>query len=246
MTKKATRRSHSPLEDHRRHKKQLKPPLLAIPNLAHLDGARDLLPELLWIDTLYRVSPERSTMDPSDVVLEVLEKLGPKAPPRVGFVSDLRLPVELRAQALIQLSQQDRLRAFPSPFREAMALYPEFPGAYLFEGCKPSAESAEALEWVRASVLRLIDRHSKTGARANVLAIRGMFRANAIRIPNDASLIDALSSYPKGTDDQQGLVEGFARSALNALSGQLSAADHAWSKHFWRRNWELASCRGAQ
>jgi hypothetical protein len=246
VTKKTTRRSHSGLEDHRRHKKRLQPPWLAIPKLESLDGARDLLPELLWIDALYRVSPERSTMDPSDAVMEVLERVNPSAPPRLGLISDLRLPRALHAQALDQLSKQERLRAFPSPFHEAMALYPDFPGLYLLQDLIPTADTDTALEWLRESVFRLIDRRSKTGARANVLAIRGMFRANAISIPNDDSLINALSVYPRGTDDQTGFIEGFARSSLNALSGQLSAADHAWSMHFWRRNAELSSCRGAR
>src|SRR5207253_2302910 len=98
--RKTGRRSHSRLEDHRRNKKRLQPPWLAIPKLEALDGARDLLPELLWIDALYRVSPERSTMDPSDAVMAVLGRLNSNAPPRLGLISDLRLPRELHAQAL--------------------------------------------------------------------------------------------------------------------------------------------------
>lgn len=238
-------RWHSTIGEHRVSAGKLEPPFRQIPSLVALDGARDLLPELLWFDAIVRFYPRGVSnrhIESLRAAFDTVKKTGQGI---LGMISEFALPLAEQAKVLAVLSAEQRDEVFPSPFRDAMAMYPEFPGHFLIGGLDLPAKPEDAIEWVRESVLRLFDRHSESGAYANAVLVGGLFRAGRISIPKEGTddLVAALLAYPLGTKDLNSHVEGFARSSINAMSDSLLPADHAWAKHFWRTNRRLTTCR---
>ncbi|HEV2032760.1 MAG TPA: hypothetical protein VGU71_00935 [Candidatus Dormibacteraeota bacterium] len=237
------KRRNTPLTGHQRNRKVLKPPFAQIPGLFAIDGVRDILPELLWIDALLTRWPLTTAMNVMDEVLEGLDAADPLPDSRlrVGLVSDFLLLNGTPAAVLAKIAPNERMMAFPSGFLEGVALYPEFPARYLVEGMSPEA-GVDGAAWLSGAVLRLVDRQSQTGGLRNAVTIRrAVEKGRVAGLP--AEFRDSMVKYPHGSDEQNGLVESLARSYLNGTWGLRTPQEAEWAKHFWRRNREIRPCK---
>jgi hypothetical protein len=240
------KRRNTPLTGHQRNRKVLKPPFAQIPALFSIDGVRDILPELLWIDALVTRWPLITALSVMDEVLSGLDAADPLPDSRLrlGLVSDFLLSTGTPAAVLAGIATNERMMAFPSGFLEGMALYPEFPGRYLIADISrdPGVDGAA---WLSDAVLRLVDRQSPTGGLRNAVTIRrAVEKGRVAGLP--ARFRDAMVKYPHGSEEQNSLVESFARSFLNATWRLRTPQEAEWAKHFWRTNREIRACKTRQ
>lgn len=232
----------SPLHDHKRFKKELIPPFNQLPAPMHqVFWSRDLLPEFLWIDSLFQEFGEAAGVSMFNDFLSAIDTLVPDGPDVAdGTISSFDFVPEHLRSGLVAAQKGKIESAVRRPFGVILQCYPGCPMSWLV----PDLDSAGTPDETRKALIRLFQGKDEYAARIRALPLVRYFIHGKIHLPAAMTdLITALKEYPHGDRDH---VESFARSTHNIILQQrfkLNPRSQEWSKYFWRRNRELAQCR---
>jgi hypothetical protein len=154
--KKRQRRS-SGLREHRREKKILAPPFNQLPGLQQANWSRDDLPDFLW---LAAIVAEMRDIAAAHEPLDILDELVPGGlDPLDGRLTRFEAcSPELRSELRAALSARTEW-ALPDGLGHGLALYPEAPGAWLYEdwGREHHADPEAGLAYLKRLVAALFD-----------------------------------------------------------------------------------------
>lgn len=236
------------LAGHYREGRRYLPPMLAVPGIVASDWARDDLPDLLWPALLASIEGDASlgvwsaiqgiVALPEEVDAVVLD----------GRLTSLeRIPVGLRSSVAARLDTVDR-RAFPPALLALPDLYPDLPGAWLFQVLGEKLPSAEPEVAGQAMARALVDvlANGDKNALTKAPRIRWLLHVGRLNMPSE--VIEILRDYPHGST--RPLAEATIRSGWLAMKSadlnqrpDLADAWAAWSRAFWNTNRRISPCR---
>jgi hypothetical protein len=109
----------------------LTPPLAALPNLKPISWPHDAMPDFLWIQAIHHETRELALAN------DALDVLDDFVPTEAGFldgrISSLAIVPPDRREAACKAFRGQVPWAVPRPFAQAIRLYPECPGLWLFD-----------------------------------------------------------------------------------------------------------------
>jgi hypothetical protein len=245
MTKKP-RHKHSSLQDHRRHRKTLTPPMLGLPNMKSFDW-RLREPDMLWLASQLLEHPGDWRV--VDRALDVVDSFAPK-PEAEQNIIDGRLttfefvPVESRRaarEALIAAAPE----ALPEGLGHALSLFDAVPGMWLYEEARGESDPEAGLDYLRTLLAQLADSRSVFAVHARMLSLGRYFAHGLIAFAPGLSTVPLLARYPGDlSEDEKRQVRQFCKlnydMVVNAFG---SDAERAWGEAFWRRCGQLAAGR---
>lgn len=263
----STKNRHTPLSRYVRQGTKLSNPILGDVPFTPVDWQRDLLPEFLWLaglaDTFGEGEVHKVFYALMDAVDEVCPPRAPATPstpdrarPRVeaiGLLSDFAIVPDDKRATFVSENEPLIAECFCKPIGRILAFYPENPAAWLvplhlIEGGGPLDPEVE-LGRLRRLVREILNGKEGLAARLRTLPIaralkHGTFRFNA-ESEGIRQTVEAMEKYPtECTEEERGRVESFARSiGIQIYAWSEIYEDRAWSKYFWRHNFDLAPCR---
>lgn len=246
--RKTKRPHHTPLASHVRKGSKLLGPLAAL-NVQPVDWLRDLLPEHLWLAALADQLGFERFSNAYNEFMDALDSHWPHKFVALGLVSDFGLIPESERQKFLASNHELVRNLFHRPLGRIMSLYSDGPANWLVQrelldeggAVDPFVE----LGSLRRLVLRLVHGKDRFAGRLRAVPLNRLFKHNMLYLQKSLPVVDLLSRYPAGlSEEEQSQVEAFARSTLNMSIQQREVADvFAWSKYFWRHNFELLPCR---
>jgi hypothetical protein len=264
---KQRKRRSSGLQDHRRDKKVLSPPLLQLPGLKPTSWQQDTLPDFLWIQA---VRDETGELPAANVALDVLDDVAPEASERPadtpraeerdsapagtpptgeyldGRISSFRLIPEARraeARAALRTTAPWALR---DELGHALSMYPDCPASWLYRDWaeENSADPEQGLVFLKRIVASIYDPRGRPSSQVRMIPTARGFKHGRIFLVRGMEVIDLLPGYPADlTTEEQLHVEQWNRATSGArLAAEDSTHADAWAKHFWRQNWRISRC----
>lgn len=239
------------LSQHTRYKKQLDPPLIAGAGdaLNLIDTRRDILPELLWIDSILSDFTWGQALNIMYRFLDLAdEHLEDENEYVNGTISSFDLiPVEKRSDFISKISKEDLFEvALPERFRHALALYGECPARWIITEWqqKNHADFEIGIAYLRQAILRLFDMRSPYATRCRMIPLARIFKNGKISVPPDTQLKRLFTKYPNGlSENDQALAETMARAMVLTFEAEWSKS---WSKYFWQQNYQISACEIAE
>lgn len=245
--RKATARNNSSLEDHRRHKKTLTPPLMQIPKMVSTSWPHTGLPECIWIAAVAEKTRVRAA---AHAPLDVLDEF---VPPEETDVLDGRIsrfvlvPEDKRTEARAALRERAPF-GLPEDLGHAVALYPECPAFWLYEDwlTENEPDHGRGVAYLKKLVAPMIPSREQLSAELRLMVIARRVKAGKFRMAPDIETAELLSKYPTYLDaDGRAQVESFVRATWNGIIGisdDGDVAEHPWGRYFWQRSYTISSC----
>jgi hypothetical protein len=244
------RRQTSSLAHHQRQGKTMTPPLMQIDNLTFTSWTHTGLPECIWIAAVNREANSRSA---AHGPLNVLERfLDPEeAEVLDGRISRFALiPTERRAEARAALRAETPY-GLPEGLGHALALYPDCPAAWLYEGSSSveDPDTERGVAYLKKLVAPMIPSRDPYSAELRLMVIARHAKAGKLHIAPNLEVVDLVPKYPTylDTEDREH-VEAFARNAWNILAGHVPDGEPVsveWCHYFWRNSYEISDCESA-
>ena len=257
-------RTASRLSDHKQQgRSKLVSPWNSIGPIEAVHWLPDVLPDMLWLASLFTSYEPDEAFLIACATLNVVEDVS--APHFSGLerrdtpVLDGRLttfdliPDEGRVQLIERLKAIDLYQdAFTDDFAHSLGMYPGAPGRWLIEPLLTNV----SVDWERAKaflgdiILDCANGRSDHSTFAKVLFHRQWVRADRLHFLADLEVPKLLHKYPNGLNpDERDMVHGHVRATFNMLVGSgeaYRARMEAWSRTFWRANWNLFPCRSPE
>lgn len=248
----------SRLEDHRKVGKILQPPLRQLPTeIATVAWLRDVLPDMLWLLSLCRISGVAGVAAATDVLAIINHVVGRQSDESsFHWVVDGRLttiesvPVSARDEIAAQLFESElSASAFPDSFLNAMALFPEMPGRWLMP-MPASIDRGAAEAFLSEVVTASLHGADEVPTMAKVIAGRARMATGQVEVPNTPkfAIFKLLPRWPDGLEaDQRKGLEALMRAGF--MTGCLPLDQEGWvpvlewARDFWQSNWDLFDCR---
>jgi hypothetical protein len=228
---------------HKRHRKTLTPPMLALLNVKSFDWPLRQ-PNMLWLASLCHDHP--GDWRAIEHALEPLDEFVPESEPSVidgRFTSFQLVPPDDRvaARAAAMASAADLFRA---PLGHALMLFEDFPGAWLFEdwaGANPH-DFGMGLRYLRTLLAELADSRSVFSAHVRMLSLGRYLEHGKLFFGENVKSVEVLGRYPtRVTEDEAVQARQIAKvlydSVLTAHDGEHEAE---WGRRFWRECARLA------
>ncbi len=245
--KKNRKRKTSSLSEHKQIKKRLDPPLIASlgDTLQFIRWDQELLPEYLWVMSLFREYSFDSAMNLFNETLDLLDPFNVNQnAPLLGTLSSFSLvSCEQRKNALDALAPVYD-KAIVQPFGSTLALYPECPAFWLIRSNLSLFTSDKTEEGI--SRLKQIMQYLLPGDEHSVLKIRGiplnrLFKHNKLFLFNTLphELLEGIEYYPN--TPHRDLVDSWTKTTTMTILAQRKECG-PWAKYFWRHNYKLSPC----
>ena len=213
---------------------------------------RDLLPEHLWIASLATTFGIDQFHGQCGRLIDAVDEFWPSNVQFIcrGLISDFGLIPEPDRPKFLQRHGGVARELFWMPIGEVLALYPECPAYWLVDGLREPHDSAldpfPVLAQLRRMTAELLKGRETFAARVRMVPFARLLKRGKIVLPEDtSSAFKLLTRYPGGlTDSERALAESTVRATMNAMfvaEDRLEA--NAWSKNFWRHNYDLAICK---
>lgn len=259
---------NSSLEDHKRTGNVLKPPFQTLGDLRTVSWERDYWPDMMWVCALLfhqgQVRGLHICADVLDIIDEIVEPQFSNLEERDRPIIDGRLtsfdfvPQDVRSSvvgALISAGVYEI--GFPEEFAHVLGLYPAAPGRWLLDPWL-EGDNRIAVNWERAfnylAPLRIESafHQSQLATDAKFIVLRQFVKGQKLFVANSASEGFALlPRYPNGLSENE---LQRARPTIRATWNMLGpSADEKravtgpdWARVFWRSNWHLFPCSGAE
>jgi len=235
------------LQDHRRRRKTLVPPLAELAAEV-IEWENVHLPEHLWLGYLMRGGDVSDAATVFNQTCDILDSfyLPENEEVFLGYISDFgRIPPNRRVDALRQVScDPTARRAFGDAFRAVVALYGGGPAEWLATQGAPEANRDLALETTRDLVVRLRGARSKQTIQGRMLGLNRLLKHERMFFSPHVvgpELQQGLASYPFTDADTAERVEQFVRVTMNMVFSQRRLTD--WPSQFWKTNFTLFRCR---
>ena len=250
MAKNRKQRRSSSLRQHKRERKILTPPLLAIGPISPVSYSRDFLPDLLWVAAML---DEHISWDAAYEPLDVIDRYMTYPTEGEKTIVDGRIsmfsivPEDVRDNVRAALAAETPW-ALADRVGHALMLYPDCPAAWLFkdwlEGHRVDPEVG--LGYLKHLVSTYYDREDVGATRLRMVPIGRLLKNGKLFVSSAAGSFSLWSKYPGGlNDDEQRRVEASARAMYNMIGAQIMAPGEqtlAWPEHFWRQNWSISAC----
>ncbi|UCC31463.1 MAG: hypothetical protein JSU86_04145 [Phycisphaerales bacterium] len=236
------KRERKRIDHYKQSGKKLQPPLATYPNIELIDYHRQLLPQLLWLESLIDLYGEEEFPRLVRRFLDLVDTLGiTGAEPVSGFVESFAFVPEAPRQSFVDSNRRAVEVAVIEPFGAALQLYSDCPMNWLLAsygdtrvGFDLDSAVASLKRWTTA----LVDRTGAHSNMARVMVFARYLKAGKARIP-DRGLIDELKVYPRCRD--RGLTESRIRADSNAIFGQV-VRGFTWGDAFWATNGRITMC----
>jgi hypothetical protein len=233
------------LSDHKRVGKRFIPPFVhALDALREVKWIDVLLPELLWLALL---NHQHGLMRGAELAVAVarvgVTTILPAKKVWFGPISAFEKMGEQQQQsAIAAFRDQGHLENLRLALRSLVALYPECPLAFVFEGEVPRGERSDHLSQLKAVLADLFDKTGKAATLMQANAVYIAFATDMLFVSSSTSLakFPAVASYPDTEEAKQ--VGAAARTAVMAFLGSSYDASSPWPRYFWNRGLEVDSC----
>lgn len=230
------------LDAYKRSGKTLAPPLAALP-MRPLDYHRQLLPQLLWLESILDHCGEKEFPGLVHRFLDLVDALGTSAAdPVSGMVESFQFIPEAKRAAFVQ-EHRDAVEAMVVvPFGSALVLHAACPMNWLLDfygraACQFDLDSALASlkRWTGS----LLDREGDHANLTRTMVLARYMKAGKLRLPNDSSLIDELAAYPNCKDRRA--TECMLRAMSHGVYGDVMHK-FTWGDAFWSTNGKISMC----
>jgi Family of unknown function (DUF5677) len=238
----------SGLGEHKKKGNQFSPPLAELP-VSQIRWIPDIMPEMLWFDSLlsHRSGPSPHTT--LSQTLDVLDQYvtGHAEIVLTGRVSSFSLvPETSRGDALRGLIESGVFHhAFPDDFIQGMLLYPECPMRWLLTEWSEShpVDSEEGTSFLMDAVTRLFSGRGQLANQCRILSFNRIFAHGRISIPPEPVFTEIFPRYPgRVTEEEAKHVESVFRAMFAAFTDSPDFITSDWPKHFWRQNYVISAC----
>jgi hypothetical protein len=241
-------RRHSSLREHRRHRKTLTPPLMALGNVqANPDWRKKRVPDMLWLSAMVDVHA-----GDWQAAHRALDALDPFVPASETFWMDGRLttfslvPPAARAAARRALVEAAPESLVPE-LGQALSFFPNSPGAWLFEdwAFEVDHDPDVGLAYLRERMAELEYSRAKHSVQVRMVALGRSFHHRKIFLPANLDVIPLLGRYPNLEPGEAGRVEQFSRMTYDMQAGhadeeRFGALRDRWCRTFWQECARLA------
>jgi hypothetical protein len=242
------RRQTSRLNEHRRYKKKLQPPLAQLP-LKAVQWNPDMLPEMFLVDAAVDQLTWEAAPGALHQALDILDQFVPTDSDEIllGTISSMDLiPEDRRAEARSALADSGLFQVLmPEGLRHGLALYPKCPAAWLLANWpeEHTIDWEEGVRYLKGAVRRLWDSKSVYSTRCRMLPLARMIKHRKILFSPNVESIKLFPKYPTGlTEDEQHQVESVTRAMSNALIYDRDGKVRDWGPYFWRHSYEISPC----
>ena len=232
ILKKKGNSRESAISSHKRHKKELIPPFLQIPNLELTAWVHDRLPEMLWA-LLVVGNLER------DKALEFFRYIGQYVFENqecfdVTLTGIGKLPPE-KAKYFIKhmLSWSEDISVILRPLR----LYPEIPASDIWNELLEEPVLEE--DWIKVSesVVKTYVHQSQESTDCRWIKVLCLMLGGKLNFPiSMKENVIEIFEYPNYGDMKM------VRPTIRATEGALNNNDSTWSKFFWMHNYISTDC----
>jgi hypothetical protein len=242
MKDRKARTGRKRIDGYTRKGKKLQPPLAACPNLMPIDYHRQVLPQLLWLESLLDLYGEEKLPGVAHPFLDLVDALGTtRSDPVSGLVASFEFVPEPKRQSFVDSNRKAVEISVIEPFGAALRLYDDCPMHWLL-ACYGEARNDYDIDSSLASLGRwtasLLDRTGEHSNMARAMVFARYLKAGKIHI-NDGALIDELEKYPRCRDRR--LTESRIRAHSNAAFGEVIHGS-SWSDAFWVTSGRISMC----
>lgn len=234
------------LSDHKRVGKRFIPPFIhelgGLQEIKWVDGP---LPELFWLALLNHQHGLRRGADLAVAVARsATAAVGPTAK-KVWFgpISAYGRLTEAQRQTLVTtLKSEGQLDDLKIALGSLVALYPECPLAFLFDGESPPGERSEHLSQLKAILDDLFDKTTQAATLMQANAMYIAFATDMLFVSSGTSLANfpAVADYPH--TDEAKRIGGAVRAGINGFFGSSADKSSTWPTYFWNRGLEIDQC----
>jgi len=238
-----TKRKRKRIAAYKRKGKTLAPPLATYMNIRSLDYHQQLLPQLLWLESVLDHYGEERFPGLVHRFLDLLDVVGTiGSDPVSGMVESFLFVPETKRAAFVH-ENRDAVEAMViDPFGPALVLHSACPMNWLMDSygrasCQFDLDSS--LASLKRWAASLLDREGEHANLTRTMVLARYMKAGKIRLPNDPTLIDELQTYPNCKDRRK------TECMLRAMShGALDDVVHksTWGDAFWSTNGRISMC----
>ncbi len=237
------KRKRRRIDAYKRSGKTLAPPLATYMNLRSLDYHRQLLPQLLWLESVLDRYGDKQFPGLVHRFLDLVDTLGTTgSDPVSGMVDSFVFIPEVKRAAFIH-DHADAIQAMVvDSFGPALALYGTCPMKWLMDSCGRTdcqLDVDSALASLKRWTGSLLDREGDHANMTRAMVLARYLKAGKIRLPNDPELMNELTTYPNCKDRRA------TECMLRAMShGVFDDVIHkfTWSDAFWSTNGRISMC----
>lgn len=240
------RKQQGVLSDHKRVGKRFIPPFIhALGGLQEVKWVDVPLPELLWLALLnHRHGLRRGAELAVEVVRSTTAAVGP-AEKKVWFgpISVYgKLTGEQRQAVVATLKSGGHLDDLKIALGSLVALYPECPLVFLFEGTSPQGERPDHLSQLKVILEDLFDKTTKAATLMQANAMYIAFATDMLFVSRETSLANfpAVADYPH--TDEAKRIGASVRASINGFFGMSYDNSSSWPRYFWNRGLEIDQC----
>lgn len=245
MTKKSKHREKRVLSDHKQVGKRFIPPFVhGLDKLQEMKWVDALLPELLWLAILN----QRHGLERGAELAVAVARAGASeihSEKKIWFspISTFtKLDEQQQRSAKNTLADQGCIIDIQHALNGLVALYPECPLAFVFDGDHPRSEQEANLKEMKGLLADLFDKTSRAAMLMQANAIYIAFALDMLRVTNSNPLANfpSVANYPNTEEAKR--VGASVRATLMALFGSSHDKSWSWPQYFWNRGIEIDSC----
>lgn len=230
--KKKENSGESDISSHKRHKKELIPPLLQLPKLAHSAWIHDRLPEMLWA-VLVVGNLER------DKVLDFFRYVGKYVSTNREFFDVTltgigKLPSEkVRSFLKHMLGWSEEIPIILRPLR----LYPEIPFSDIWNELLEEPVPEEDWRKVSEGITKTYNHQSQEATDCRWIKVLCFMHGGKMRFQKSMEeRVKEIFEYPNYGDMKKVIP------TIRAIEISLHNDNLTWSKFFWRHNYTSTDC----
>ena len=240
------RKQQGVLSDHKRVGKRFIPPFIhRLGGLQEVKWIDIPLPELLWLALLnHRHGLMRGAELAVEAARAAAAAVGP-AEKKVWFgpISVYaKLSRKQQRAVVTTLKSGGHLDDLKIALGVLVALYPECPLAFLFEGELPQGERLDHLSQLKVILEGLFDKTTKAATLTQANAMYIAFATDMLVVSRETSLANfpAVADYPHTEEAKR--VGASVRASIIAFFGMSYDNSSSWPRYFWNRGLEIDQC----
>jgi hypothetical protein len=253
VKKKKSRKSrnlNTSLNKHKLKGKVLQSPLSQI-GIKSFPYDRDLIPELLWIDSLAQTFNNTHWHKLYDEFLDALEKhFNTEKIILLGTLTDFGNVPE-SAREIILIKERDTIKQlFENTVGQKLLMYPDCPANWLLtkEFATQKFDSDNVIKLLKEAVTRLYPGKDEYCGYLRMMPLKRIIKHGRVMFPMKMPIVELLPKYPINcTIEEKRMIESFGRSTVNIIlsnvgENQESHISTTWTKNFWQRNFHISTC----
>lgn len=233
------------LQDHRKEGKKLIPPLPRLLDLKEISFQDSILPDLVWVSTIFLRNTDKQAVETIITFLEESEEIlkNDQPPPLIFLSSFDKLSCDQKTKIVREIKDKKILEFLRNNLAHQQKLLSDYPLGFIFNDQMDCADKEEALKYLREDVSALLDRCSFHSTKVQTTAIYSMGITGKLRLTSNITPPDLNSIFTSPESDESKRAAAFARSVLTAQAElQNAEGREIWSNKFWKQCFSLEAC----